>query len=298
MNCNLDGRIAVVTGATGGLGREITKMLLKLNAKVIMAVRNIKKAEEFRDSLISCYDVNNIDIIKLELSSLKETKLFINKLKEKYEKIDILINNAGMYNLPVKINNDGIEQHIAINFINTVYLTEELLSLLKPSSFAKVIFISSISSDFYSLKKDNNLNFKNKMKAYGISKKLLNLTVLKLKNSMESDSKIKFNIVHPGICATDIVSKNNGGSFFLANIAKPLMKVFFNSPEKSALNILFSLCSDIPYGYWAGPEYFRIWGRPKLIKLKNEFFIIENQNYSYELYKSTLNKIEKKAFAD
>ena len=114
INCkDLTGKRVVITGATGGLGREICFLLAKLNANIILACRNIESAENLKLDLKKEYKSINIDILQLDFCDVKSVKKCVSLLK-KYKGIDILINNSGVYNIPLKKYTVNLEQHLKI----------------------------------------------------------------------------------------------------------------------------------------------------------------------------------------
>ena len=95
------GKIFIVTGPTSGLGEETTRVLSRKNATVIMAARNIKKAESVANEILAENKNAKIDIEELDLSSLESISLFSQSINKKYKTLDCLINNAGNYGLPL-----------------------------------------------------------------------------------------------------------------------------------------------------------------------------------------------------
>jgi NAD(P)-dependent dehydrogenase (short-subunit alcohol dehydrogenase family) len=96
------GKIAIVTGANTGLGKEITIGLARKEVKVIMACRSIKKAEEAKTEIIKIIPNANIEIMELDLSSLKSVRNFAKSFSEKYKQLNFLIENAGIMIPPFK----------------------------------------------------------------------------------------------------------------------------------------------------------------------------------------------------
>ena len=139
-DCDLSNKITIVTGSNSGIGKEIARCLLKLNCKVIMACRNKKKALKAKESILSEYNYNknkkqkisnNIEIMILDLNSLKSIYSFYLLYKSLYKKLDLLINNAGIILNDYIKTKDNFEGHFGINHIGTFYLTQLLTPLLK-----------------------------------------------------------------------------------------------------------------------------------------------------------------------
>lgn len=144
---SLKGKIIIITGATEGIGLTTTKQLLEDEAFVILGCRNQAKTNE----LIKTFDKKhqeNCEFIKLDLSNFKSVLEFTKEIKRKYEKIDILINNAGLVNNDFTLTEDKIEQTFQVNTFSPIILTQELLPLLNSDSSknpGKVINVASKS---------------------------------------------------------------------------------------------------------------------------------------------------------
>lgn len=139
----LDDKIVIITGANSGLGYETALDLAKRGALVILACRDLNKAEASRKLIIKKSKNQKIFIEELELSSLDSVKQFSDRINEKYSKIDILINNAGVMSCPKWTTNDGFEYQFQINYLGHYLLTRLLLECLSKSQEARVINLIS-----------------------------------------------------------------------------------------------------------------------------------------------------------
>ncbi|XP_018564020.1 retinol dehydrogenase 11-like [Anoplophora glabripennis] len=145
----LDGKIAIVTGANSGLGLEIAKELAARNAQVILACRNLEKANTACEYIRGTSKNSKVMLIpmELDLASLYSIKNFADKIKEHYQEINILINNAGVAfpNTKRVETKDGFEVHFGVNHLGTFYLTNLLLEPLSASSGnnARVVVVAS-----------------------------------------------------------------------------------------------------------------------------------------------------------
>ena len=97
------GRVAIVTGSSSGIGYETARVLANKNAEVIIAVRNLQKGNAAKDKIVNQNKNAKVEVIKLDLASLKSVQEFANKFKDKYTKLDLLINNAGVMMPPYSI---------------------------------------------------------------------------------------------------------------------------------------------------------------------------------------------------
>ncbi len=266
----LDGDLAIVTGADGSIGYFITYYLIYLGAKVVMAVRDINKANNLKDKILEQIPNGVIYVEHLDLfniNSIKEAVPILEKYNPKY-----LINNAGVYHLPVMKNKEGIERTFCINFYGQYLATKELIPVIKKNE-GKIINQCSISTTWAKVKKlnFNDLNFdneKNLTQKYAKTKIAMILATLKAK-----EAGIDMVLVHPGASATSLFSSSRGGfSKHFDRIIMPLMKLIFISPSKASLSTLFALNHDTKFDEWIGPRgLFHIWGYPKVSKIKKEF---------------------------
>mgnify|MGYP001053921284 FL=1 len=124
MSFNLDnvpsqkGKIAIVTGANSGLGKEITIGLAKKDIKVIMACRNQSKAESAKAEVLSQLNSADIEIMLLDLNSLNSVRNFAAAFGEKYNRLDLLIENAGIMIPPLSKTEDGFESQMGVNYFS------------------------------------------------------------------------------------------------------------------------------------------------------------------------------------
>ena len=113
------GKVAIVTGANSGIGFEVTLGLVKKDFEVIMACRNMQKAEEAKAKILKIHPKAKVNPMKIDTSSLDEVKKFANLFLKKYNKLHLLINNAGIMMSPYKITKDGFENQFATNYIGS-----------------------------------------------------------------------------------------------------------------------------------------------------------------------------------
>jgi len=139
------GKIFIVTGSTSGLGKEIATVLARKNATVIMAVRNIKKAESVANEILTENKNAKIDTQELDLTSLESVKNFSHQIIKKYKTLDCLINNAGIMACPYSKTKDGFEIQMSTNHLGHFALTGQLISLLKKTPNSRVVNVSSIA---------------------------------------------------------------------------------------------------------------------------------------------------------
>lgn len=260
INKNIDdltGKNVVITGSTGGLGKELCYMLASLNANLILACRNKEKATVLSNEIKKTYPKSQIHFIHLDLENFESVEKCITSLK-KYNGIDILINNAAIYNVPIKTLDSGYNNIFQVNFVYTYYLTKKLIPELQKKQNSTCITLGSIAHNFSKYNKYDTDFSKQKRasKIYGNSKRFLMFSLYEL----FKNSKVNLAIVHPGITLTNMT---NHYPKFINPLVKTGIKLLFPSPKKACLNILYGTNHITNYHEWIGPSIFNIWGKPK-----------------------------------
>jgi NAD(P)-dependent dehydrogenase (short-subunit alcohol dehydrogenase family) len=202
------GKIFIVTGPTSGLGEETAKVLSRKNATVIMAARNIKKAESVANEILVENKNAKIDIEELDLTSLESIKNFSHQIFKKYKNLDCLINNAGIMACPYSKTKDGFEIQMGTNHLGHFALTGQLISLLKKTPNSRVVNVSSIAHTSGNIDFDD-LNWeKRKYRTWSAysDTKLANLYfTYELSRKLRKDKGSPIILAsHPGWTATDL----------------------------------------------------------------------------------------------
>ena len=202
------GKIFIVTGPTSGLGEETARVLSRKNATIIMAARNINKAESVANEILEENKNAKIDIEELDLSSLESVKNFSQLIIKKYKSLDCLINNAGIMACPYSKTKDGFEVQMGTNHLGHFALTGQLISLLKKTPNSRVVNVSSIAHTSGNIDFDD-LNWeKRKYRTWSAysDTKLANLYfTYELSRKLEDDKGNPIILAsHPGWTATDL----------------------------------------------------------------------------------------------
>ena len=121
------GRVIVITGANSGLGLESSRILAAKGATIVMAVRSLDKGEKARDEILAGQPDASLDVMHLDVGDLSSVKEFASALKAKYDRLDILLNNAGLMAIPRQETADGFEMQLGVNHLGHFALTGELL---------------------------------------------------------------------------------------------------------------------------------------------------------------------------
>ena len=270
-NCNisLNGKTVLVTGANSGVGFKTAEIAVSLGADVILACRNMERAQEARLKLLCDYPEASISVMQLDLASLTSIEAFTEELESSKVDIDAFVNNAGAFRQPGKKTADGFDLVIGTNYIGTYYLSERVLTYLSSLSH-EVIYVNTISiihkiasvdyADFYYERRKHYPTFP----VYARSKLCLaKYTYAQAKRYAGSNVRILMN--HPGMTLTPM------GLNALGNGIKRLtgiVELLSNSPEKSALSLAYILSHEIPVGSIIGPNKgFGGWGYPEMNRI-------------------------------
>ncbi len=248
------GKVAIVTGANNGLGYETALGLARKDVEVILACRNLQKAEEAKVKIVREYSKARIKTMEVDLSSLRKVREFADQFQRQYKKLDLLINNAGIMMSPYKVTEDGFENQLATNYVGHFALTGLLMPLLSGTPGSRVVTLSSLSYKWAEIQFDDLHAQKgySRRKAYGQSKRACLMFAFELQRRLSrAGYDIRSVAAHPGL------SKTNLDQYFPALI-RPLGNLFLQPAAKGALPVLYAaLEKDIKGGEFIGPDGFQ-----------------------------------------
>ena len=202
-------KIVLITGGSSGIGLATAEALAAMGAEIILAARSEEKLKEAAQQIESKTGNKNIKYYLADFSSQKSIRALAEKIKKDYQKIDVLINNAGGVFPTFKLNDDGLEMTIGTNHFAYFLLTNLLLDLIKKSDYARIVNVASESHysgkiDFESFKKEKGYFI---MKAYGQSKLANVLFTAELAARLKG-TQVTVNALHPGFVKTEIGNKD------------------------------------------------------------------------------------------
>lgn len=257
------GKIVIITGANSGIGYETALELAKKDATVVLVCRDLLAADKAKNEILGIYPKAQITTMGIDLSSLKSVRDFADHFRKTFDRLDLLINNAGIMMSPYKETEDGFENQLATNFIGHFALTGLLIPLLLNTPNSRVITLSSLSYKWAAINFDD-LHFKkgySKKKAYGQSKRACLVFAYELNRRLVASGASTISLAaHPGL------SKTNLDRYFPALI-RPLGYLFLQSPKKGALPTLYAaLQKDLKGGEYIGPDGFQeLRGNPTIV---------------------------------
>ncbi|ONM47246.1 oxidoreductase [Nocardia donostiensis] len=245
------GRTFIVTGANGGLGAETTKVLAGKGAIVVMACRNTAKGQEVADRI-----GGDVRVAALDLADLESVREFADKADE----FDVLINNAGLMNVPFSRTKDGYETQFGVNHLGHFALTGLLLDKMRD----RVVTLASIAHKQTPKLWIDDLNYENRRYqrnlAYAQSKlsNLMFARELQRRLSAAGSAKRSYG-VHPGVSATELFTRTETP---LDWVSKPVISLVGHAPAKAAHSTLFAATTPDadPETYWGPTRLFQFQG--------------------------------------
>ena len=265
---DLTGRLAVITGATGGLGREAALALATRGADVILAARNPQKGAEAETWIRRRAPDAKVRFEPLDLDDLASVAAFAERMTWDGRPIDVLINNAGVMDLPTRQTTaDGHERQLGVNFLAHFALTARLLPLLRAGK-ARVVQLSSVAHRGGRIRLDD-LNWTRGYRswpAYQQSKLAMLMFAQELQRRSDAEGWGLTSVAaHPGVARTDLVVNGAGGRRPLRTaISRLLVATLAQSAARGALPVLMAATTPAvtPGGYYGPQGPGEVRGRP------------------------------------
>jgi NAD(P)-dependent dehydrogenase (short-subunit alcohol dehydrogenase family) len=217
---NLEGRVAVVTGANGGLGLETARALAAKGATVVMAARDQAKAAAAQDDIRGTTPDASVEIVELDLGSLQSVATAASAIAARHGQIDILVNNAGVMGIPERRTADGFEMQFGVDHLGHWAFTAQLLPSLLAASAPRVVTVTSTAHHMGRGVNPTNPHLHGRYgpwKAYGQAK-LANFHFgLGLQRRFAAAGVAAQSLIaHPGLSHTDlqVVSATEEGGFW------------------------------------------------------------------------------------
>jgi NAD(P)-dependent dehydrogenase (short-subunit alcohol dehydrogenase family) len=258
-----NGKAAIVTGANSGIGFETARALALHGAAVVMACRSLEKGQAAADRIRSQDPRGQVILEQLDLADLASVGEFARRFLADYDRLDILINNAGVMAPPYQLTADGFELQIGVNHLGHFKLTGLLIDVLQSTPDSRVVTVSSALHifgriDFRDL--NSQRSYKNLL-AYCQSK-LANVLFgyeLQRRASRWGNNPISI-VVHPGYAATNVQRYNR--------LFRMLNPIIAQSQEMGALPSLYAATSpEMRGGEYIGPDrFFGQHGYPRITR--------------------------------
>ncbi len=249
---NQNGRVVIITGANSGIGWDTARVLAQKGATVIMACRSMQKANAAADQIKTLNPAGNVVVMPLDLGDLDSVRAFATSFRAQYDRLDLLINNAGVMIPPYGKTVQGFEKQFGINHLGHFALTGLLLDRLNATPGARIVTVSSGSHRFGIINFDD-LNWERgypPQRAYGQSKLANLLFTYELQRRLTAAGQSTLAVAaHPGWTATNL--QQYSGAF------QRLNPIFAQTTEMGALPTLYAATApDVQGGDYFGPGGF------------------------------------------
>ena len=235
---DLSKKTAVVTGANSGIGFETTKSLARAGCTVILACRDLVKAQASIEKIQKERPWHvNCKALHLDLTSLDSVKAFVKDFVHVYDKLDILILNAGIFGCEPELTPDDLEVTFQVNYLSHYYLSHLLKPSLMKSAMPKIVAVTSESHRF-SQKTDFTTNLEatwSSIHAYNDSKAYMLMFALYANREWRREG-IRCIAAHPG----NMVSSNLSRHWWLYKLAFSLVRPFVKSLQQAAASVIFA----------------------------------------------------------
>jgi NAD(P)-dependent dehydrogenase (short-subunit alcohol dehydrogenase family) len=203
-------KIILITGSTDGIGKQTALELTQKGAIVIVHGREPNKTREVVNDIRRISGNTSVDYMIADFSSLEEVKTLSTRIHEKYDRLDVLINNAGVYMQQKELSKDGFEMTFAVNHLAHFLLTHLLLDLIQKSEFKRIINVASMAHaheiDFENLQSEKSFGG---YSAYALSKLCNILFTYELARRIEGTGATA-NCLHPGVIRTKLLRNGWG----------------------------------------------------------------------------------------
>jgi NAD(P)-dependent dehydrogenase (short-subunit alcohol dehydrogenase family) len=235
-NGGMEGKVVLVTGGTSGIGRAAATALAAMGAEVVLSGRNEERGERAVREIRDASGNGRVSFIRADLAAQSEVRGLADTFRERHDRLDVLVNNAGLVQSKRTETPDGLELTLAVNHLAPFLLTNLLLDLLEESAPSRVVTVSSEARrraeiDFDDLQSERRYRG---FQVYGMTKKANILFTYELARRLEGTGVVA-NCLHPGAVSTGFAQNNRGPIALLFRLLKPFMR----SPEQGADTLVY-----------------------------------------------------------
>lgn len=259
----MNGKTCLVTGATSGIGLEAALELARRGATVVLAARDRGRGEQARRRILEAVPGAAVEVVDCDLSDLASVRAAAAAFRERHKRLDVLLNNAGVWHRERKTTKDGLEDTFEANHLGPFLLTSLLLDLLKTSAPSRIVNVTSKlhfqgRMDFGDLQMERAFSGQ---RAYSNSKLANVLFTRELSRRLEG-AGVTVNCVHPGVIATGLTRD-------MPAIVRWLAKLVLTTPEKGA-RPLVHLAADPEVGSVTGQYFDKLEQTPAASQARND----------------------------
>lgn len=257
-------RVAIITGANSGIGWDTTRALAQKGATVIMACRSADKANAAAEQIKQFHPAGEVVVMPLDLSDLDSVRAFAAEVRATYNRLDLLINNAGIMFTPYGKTKQGFEQQFGVNHLGHFALTGLLLDKLNETSGARIVTVSS-STHRRGVMRFDDLSFERDyapVDAYAQSKLANLLFTYELQRRLSAAGQSTLAVAaHPGWTRSNLARHSSAGM-------QQIDRIFGQTTKMGALPTLYAATApDVQCGEYFGPgSFWEMRGYPKKVQ--------------------------------
>lgn len=265
---DLTGKVIVVTGANSGLGFESSRVMAEKGGTVVMTARNMQKGEKARAEILQAHPAASIDLIQLDVGSLASVREFVAAFKAKYDRLDILLNNAGVMAIPRQLTPDGFEMQLGVNHLGHFALTGLLLDVIIRTPGARIHNVSSSANYTGSINFDDLMGEQeySRWAAYGQSKLANVFFTFELQKRLTAAGFDTIaNTSHPGLVIGNLQANSveQSGTSLEGLLYRVIQPILAQDIEMGILPMLYGMTAeDAQGGVFYGPRTFNLRGYP------------------------------------
>jgi NAD(P)-dependent dehydrogenase (short-subunit alcohol dehydrogenase family) len=271
----MQGKVCLVTGASSGIGKSTALGLAEMGATVVLACRSAERGDAARLDIIKASNNESVSLALVDLANFASVRSFANDFRRNFSRLDVLVNNAGIYSSKRVVTVDGFESTFAINHLGHFLLTNLLLELLKASAPSRIVNVSSEAQ------RSGHINFDDLQgerryfgwKSYSQSKLANVLFTYELARRLKGTG-VSVNCVHPGTVRTNFGRKNGG----LLGVAVKVFAPFMLSAEEGAKTVVWLASSPELTGVTG-----RYFAKQSELKSSRESYDLEVANQLWEV---------------
>ena len=266
---DMTGKVVIITGANSGLGLESTKAIAAKGATIVMACRNMSKAEKAKAEVLAGQANAKLDVMALDNASLDSVRAFADAFKGKYDRLDLLLNNAGVMAIPRTETADGFEMQLGVNHFGHFALTGHLIDMLTSTPGARIHNTSSSAAFGGAINFDDLMGEKSysRWMAYGQSKLANAAFSTELNRRLQAAGHDAIaNSSHPGLVMTNLQANSleHSGAPLVERIGYRIFgRLMAQDISMGVLpQLMASTAPDAKGGVFYGPKKMRMFGHP------------------------------------
>lgn len=249
------GKRFVITGGNSGIGLEAAKLLAAKGGDLVLACRSLERGEKACEAVRAHAPGATVELVRLDLADLSSVKEAATELRERFDGIDVLVNNAGVMAMPRRTTADGFELQLGVNHLGHFALTLQVLDRVRD----RVVSVSSLYHKRGRIRFDDLMGEKHygRWSAYAQSKLANLLFTRELDHRLRhSGSTVRALACHPGYAATHLqtAASEIEGKRVRALIAKGVNALLAQDAERGGWPTVYASAADLPGGSYVGPQ--------------------------------------------